>query len=233
MRSGSDRSGRTRWWPAVVAATLVAAVLPATVGAVDTPVSRTATASAEVAGGLGFFPVTPCRASDTRSSTAGGRLLPGTTRDLQIGGTGSQFAVQGGNASGCGVPDGVGAVEVSVTAAGPSGAGFIRAYPNGSTAPDATVVNYSDGRGATNTVTVPLAASGTLDLEIANFGGSTDVVVDVQGYFAASGGQGFVPLSAPCRIVDTRAAGGQIASGASRTFLVDGQLTAAAVVGIP
>jgi hypothetical protein len=128
----------------VVAATLVAAVLPATVGAVDTPVSRTATASAEVAGGLGFFPVTPCRASDTRSSTAGGRLLPGTTRDLQIGGTGSQFAVQGGNASGCGVPDGVGAVEVSVTAAG-----------------------------------------------------------------------------------------GQIASGASRTFLVDGQLTAAAVVGIP
>jgi len=220
---GFNRSRRpTAWRPVAVAGALVAGLLPVITGTIDAPLAPAASAGADVPGGLGFFPITPCRASDTRSPAAGGRLLPGTTRDLQIGGTGPQFTLQGGAASGCEVPDGVGAVEVSVTAAGPSGAGFIRAYPNGSTAPDATVVNYSDGRGATNTVTVPLAASGTLDLEVANFGGSTDVIVDVQGYFAASGGQGFVPLSAPCRIADTRATGGQIASGSSRTFLVDG-----------
>ena len=179
--------------------------------------------AAPVAGGLGYTALgTPCRAVDTRvTGVPDGDLVANETRNFQIRGT-TSLAGQGGNASGCGVPSTAQAVEVSITAVSPSGTGFVRAYAAGGTVPTATFINYTNGRGITNTGTVPLNTAQIQDLGITNFGGTIHVIVDVQGYFEASTGTSYVPLATPCRVVDTRNAGGTLAGGTSRAFQVAG-----------
>ncbi len=210
----------------LVAVALVGAVLGFT-GAVlegvvpdDSPVAAPAASAAPVAGGLGYTALaSPCRAVDTRK--AGGPIVPGGTRDLRMRGSVS-FAFQGGSDSGCGVPSTASAVEVSITAVDPSGAnGFVQAFAAGSPA-RATVLNYTVGRGITNSGTIPLNTAVTNDLGVANAGGTIQLVVDIQGYFAPSGGASYVPLTAPCRVADTRNGGGAVGNGVVRTFQVAG-----------
>jgi alpha-tubulin suppressor-like RCC1 family protein len=179
-----------------------------------------ATIAEAVEGGLGYTPLsTPCRAVDTRR--AGGILNAGTIRNVRVRGSASMSG-QGGSSRGCGVPSSAQAVEVSVTAVSPSRArGSLNVFPAGQPS-IATFLSYTPGRGITNTGTVPLNTEQGLDLGIRNLGGSTHVVVDIQGYFTESGGASYVPLTAPCRVVDTRARGGRIGSGQARPFQVAG-----------
>ena len=217
---------------AVVATAILAAGLGvAGVGTEAALSPSTPPAAADpVPGGLGLTAINPCRVADSRTATpqgagTGGRRTDGTTWQVQVGGTGAGFAAQGGNAGGCAVPDGAAAVEVSITAVDPIGDGFLRAFAAGGTAPTATFVNYTSAVGITNTGTVPLAASGTLDLAIANFGGQTHLVVDVQGYYTAGGTLGYTPLLPPCRAVDTRGLvgeAGEFGSGLGRGFRMTG-----------
>jgi alpha-tubulin suppressor-like RCC1 family protein len=228
---GNSTRGR-RLVTTIAALSLVGALTVVTSTAVEvaSPTLRPA-AAAPVAGGLGFTALAaPCRAVDTRSG--GGVLSAGATRSFQVGGTGS-LAAQGGSAAGCGVPDGAGAVEIAVTAVAPAGNGYLRAFPAGDPVPNATFINYTSGTGITNTGTVPLAATGTKDLSIANFVGSTQVVIDVLGYFTTDPvADDFQPLT-PCRAVDTRVAGGPLTTGAgaSRNFRVGGTGSMAAQGG--
>jgi len=212
----------------VVAATLAVALLGSLLGVATAAVEAVGPTApvadaAPVAGGLGYTALgTPCRAVDTRvAGVPGGDLVANETRSFQIRGT-TSLAGQGGNASGCGVPSAAQAVEVSITAVSPNGTGFVRAYPAGGTVPTATFINYTNGRGITNTGTVPLNTAQTQDLGITNFGGTIHVIVDVQGYFVPFTGTSYVPLAAPCRVVDTRNAGGTLAGGTSRAFQVAG-----------
>jgi len=192
--------------------------------AVPTP---SAPSSSLVAGGLGYVPLTaPCRAVDTRSTSyVLGAVSPDDLRPFQIAGAGS-LASQGGALGGCGVPDGVAAAEVTITAVAPIGAGFLRAFPkvDPPVVPNATLVNYTNGRGITNTVTVPLRVeAGAQDLYVKNFGGTTHVTIDVLGYFTSPGGSDYTPLSPPCRVVDTRAVvGGRLSAGSTREFRIGG-----------
>ena len=209
----------------IVAATcLLGSLLGLATAAVDGigPVAPAASAD-PVAGGLGYTALpTPCRAVDTRAVGAvGGDLAPGEQRPFQMRGN-VTFAAQGGSGSGCGVPSTATAVEVTFTAVSPSDAnGFVRAFPTGS-APGATVVNYTVGRGMTNTGTIPLNTSQTLDLGVSNAGGTIHLIVDVQGYFAPSGGASYVPRASPCRVVATRSGGGVIPAGGTRALQVAG-----------
>ncbi len=221
---------------AVVATAILAAGLGvAGVGTEAALSPSTPPAAADpVPGGLGLTAINPCRVADSRTATpqgagTGGRRTDGTTWQVQVGGTGAGFAAQGGTAGGCAVPDGATAVEVSITAVDPIGTGFLRAFAAGGTAPAATFVNYTSAVGITNTGTVPLAAPGTLDgaldLAIANFGGQTHLVVDVQGYYTAAGTLGYTPLLTPCRAVDTRGLvgeAGEFGSGLGRGFRMTG-----------
>ncbi len=217
---------------AVVATAILAAGLGvAAVGTEAALSPSTPPAAADpVPGGLGLTAINPCRVADSRTATpqgagTGGRRTDGTTWQVQTGGTGGGFATQGGAAGGCGVPDGATAVEVSITAVDPIGDGFIRAFAAGGSVPTATFINYTSGRGMTNTGTVPLAATGTLDLAIANFGGQTHLVVDVQGYYTAAGTLGYTSLPAPCRAVDTRGLdgeAGEFGNGIGRGFRMTG-----------
>ncbi len=129
-----------------------------------------------------FVPVEPCRFADTRNSGGRTPLAAGETRSFAV--TGSALSGQGG-LSDCEVPANAAAVEVSITAAAPTGSGFLRAWPSNNPEPPAAALNYAGGRGITNTATVALSRGTANQLSVRNLGGSTHVVLDVQGYFTA------------------------------------------------
>jgi len=219
------RSVSTRLVPVVVATALVGTLVGVATSAVE-GIGDAPPASATVPGGLGYTPLaTPCRAVDTRT-TATTTIGPDVTRNFQIGGTGSLVS-QGGPAGGCAVPESATAAEITVTVVSPVGTGFLRVFPSGPTVPNATFVNYTSGRGITNTGTVPLTNASVQDLGVKNFGGTIQLVIDVQGYHSASVAGGFVALGTPCKAVDTRTAGGRLTdpgggTGASRAFQLAG-----------
>jgi alpha-tubulin suppressor-like RCC1 family protein len=166
--------------------------------------------AAPVVGGLSYVPLVPCRAVDTR--TAGGPLGVSGARSFNVAGA----------ASPCSVPDAATAVEVSVTAVDPTADGFARLHAAGTPEPTATFLNYSARRGTTNTGTIPVRPVSFSDLTVTNHGGPTHLVVDVQGYFVAGEGLGFVPLR-PCRAVDSRnTVAGRFTNGSTRSFRIAG-----------
>jgi hypothetical protein len=180
-----------------------------------------------------FVPITPCRVVDTRQ--AGGPLTNREIREWAISGTGTAFANQGGQAGGCGIPDAAAAVEASVTAVSPTTSGFFRAYPANAPMPNATFMNYAARQDITNTgaITITQAAR---DLKGRNFGGTTHYVIDIQGYFidpalvAPDKATVFVPIT-PCRVVDTRQAGGPLTNREIREWAISGTGTAFANQG--
>ena len=135
---------------------------------------------------LKFIPVTPCRLVDTRS--AGGKFSPNQTRSYDVRGSGSTFAAQGGKSGGCGIPaSGVFAIELTATAVAATGNGFLRIFPE--SMPNATFMNTTAAFNVSNSGTVGLcgvAAPFCLvnkDISVKNFTSSTDLVIDVQGYY--------------------------------------------------
>ncbi|MCB0971216.1 MAG: hypothetical protein KDA97_06815 [Acidimicrobiales bacterium] len=185
--------------------------------------------------GAAYVPLTPCRVVDTRQPGAGGALGNREIRDYQVAGSGGGFASQGGNAGGCGIPDGAVGVEASITAVDPADSGFFRAWPSGESMPNATFMNFARGEDITNTGSVTLATTeGDDHLRVRNFGGSAQYVIDVQGYYVIPETMdpedldgveltGYVPMT-PCRAVDTRqpGAGGRFANREIRDYLIAG-----------
>lgn len=128
-----------------------------------------------------FVPISPCRVVDTR--LAGGPLQPKEERVYQTYGSGSVFLAQGGKAGGCGISQQSIAVEASVTAVGPKGNGYFRAWPNGETEPNATFLNYTAGQSITNTGAISISRTEPQDLRVQNRDGVTNYVIDIQGYY--------------------------------------------------
>jgi hypothetical protein len=77
---------------------------------------------------------------------------------------------------------GVGAVALNVTVTDPSGAGFITVYPCGSRTLVANV-NYVAGQTVPNAVIAPVSPTGTVCFYSH---ATTDLVVDLNGWFAAT-----------------------------------------------
>lgn len=135
--------------------------------------------------GAGFVPVAPARLLDSRQ---GSRLAERTTYPLQVAGTG-------------GVPSGATAAVLNVTAVGPDKTTNVRVSPHGTGVPGASSLNATTGQVVANAVVVGLSGDGLVDLY--NASGTTDLLVDVTGYFTGTGGAGFVPVG-PTRVLDTR-----------------------------
>ncbi|MHB1526600.1 MAG: beta strand repeat-containing protein [Candidatus Dormibacteria bacterium] len=140
--------------------------------------------------------LTPARICDTRSSSlpanqcTGKTMKPNSTMTVQVAGLG-------------GVPANAEAVAVNVTVTDTTAAGYLTVFPGGAR-PTASNLNWASGRTVANLVVVELNSSGGLTLY--NYAGSTDVVLDVLGYYTAAGGSGpqFNALAKPVRICDTR-----------------------------
>lgn len=156
----------------------------------------TATSSAAPIATPGAFnAVTPCRLLDTRTGNGAPKsvVASGAAVPVQITGRG-------------GVPaSGVSSVVLNVTVANPTHQGFITAYPDGASAPDASNLNFSPGQVVPNQVTVKVGANGKIDLKN-SVGGTTNLIADLAGYFvdgSVTAPGGFVALD-PARILDTR-----------------------------
>jgi hypothetical protein len=131
--------------------------------------------------------ITPCRLVDTR--LAGGRLVVDAPRSFAVRGDGPAFAAQGGRSNGCAIPLSATLVEVTVTAVD-AGSGFLRAWPAGSSAPNATFLNYDDAFNVSTTGLLTICGAkgevcqASRDLTMRAFGSATHLVVDVQAYAA-------------------------------------------------
>jgi Cysteine-rich secretory protein family len=158
-----------------------------------------------------FNPLQPARLVDTRRGLGGPVFGPMEARRLSIAGWG-------------GVPRGATAVALTVTAVEPTADGWFSAYPSGAGWPGSSTVNFPAGGTVANATIVGLSADGYLDV-LNGSSGTTQLVIDVSGWFGAPGGTGsFVPVT-PQRIADTREGfgGGAPRIGETRRLLVAGK----------
>lgn len=130
-----------------------------------------------------YVPITPCRIVDTRygSGTGGTPFASLQTRTYYVSGT-LGFGAQGGKSDGCGIPGGTVALAASFLVVSPSGAGRIHAWPNGSSEPTATTYYYGNHTGS-NSSTVTVNPATSYSLKVRNYSASTDLVIDVTGYY--------------------------------------------------
>ena len=156
-----------------------------------------------------YNPLTPYRICDTRGGNPSGLSGPdltqcegktlnaGSTLTIQVAGTNPS-----GQSSG-GVPSGATSVVLNVTVTNTTVPSYLTVYPAGGTRPLSSSVNWNGGQTVPNLVTVVLGTNG--DVSLYNANGSTDVVVDVEGWYDSTGASGgpYVPLT-PYRICDTR-----------------------------
>ena len=144
--------------------------------------------------GLEFYPLTPCRIADTRNATGplGGPSLTG-------GGAGRAFPVQ---SNACGIPSTAKAYSLNITAVPHGSLGYLTTWPTGQAQPVVSTLNSSTGAVAANAALVPAGSGGEISVFVSD---TVDVILDVNGYFAAPATGGLALYTAtPCRVLDTR-----------------------------
>jgi uncharacterized repeat protein (TIGR03803 family) len=187
-----------------------AAIVPAgTNGAVSVYVNNTSNVLIDIDGyfapvsssTLQFFPLTPCRVVDTRNPNgdlAGPFLNANQERDFPV--LESSCIPQGANPQ---------AYSFNVTAVpNPAGQrlGFLTIWPKGETRPTVSTLNNLTGTIVANAAIVPAGTNGEVAVYPNN---TTDLLIDINGYFAAPGTGGLSLYTlAPCRVLDTRGADG-------------------------
>jgi PKD repeat protein len=120
-----------------------------------------------------------------------------------------------------GVPQGapIRAVVLNVTATNPSGAGNLVVYPDNTTPPGASNLNFTAGQTIANSVIVPVPPDGGIDF--LNHAGTVDALADVQGYYTGGPGGAFVPVT-PTRLLNTHSTGTALGANTTRTLQVAG-----------
>jgi len=128
---------------------------------------------------LVYTPIFPCRVLDTRN--IGGPITGLHSYDVD---NATSFGFQGGFNGPCGVPFGVArAVVITFTATTPNNSGFLTAWGPG-TQPLSSVLNWTAGWTIANTTVIPISPGGGADINLF-LSASTNLIADVQGYFAA------------------------------------------------
>jgi Regulator of chromosome condensation (RCC1) repeat len=133
-----------------------------------------------------FTPTAPQRILDTRNGTRPGA---GSVTSLPIRGV-----------AGIPLPSTANGVLLNVTVVGASGDGWVTVYPCSATPPNSSNLNYTVGQIIPNLVAAPLSVDGRVCLYTA---ASTDLVVDLEGYYDNATGSNYTGVS-PTRLLDTR-----------------------------
>jgi hypothetical protein len=144
--------------------------------------------------GLEFFPLTPCRIADTRSSQpfTGYFGPPGLSASAERNFPLAASPCLSGSAQ---------AYSLNLTAVPPGPLGYLSVWPQGDPYPGVSTLNSPDGATLANAAIVPAGTGGGISFLPAN---ATDLIIDINGKFAAgSGGLQFYPVT-PCRVADTR-----------------------------
>lgn len=158
--------------------------------------------------GSNYVAFGPTRLLDSRDGSNTPKVGGYSTTRVQVGGAN-------------GIPGGVTAAVLNVTATDTTSAGHVTVYGDGSAVPGTSNLNYVAGQTVPNMVMVPVGADGYVDLN--NAGGPLDLIVDITGYFVRSAAAGYTPVG-PARLVDTRA-------GANPTQVGGGQALTVQIAG--
>ena len=155
-----------------------------------------------VPGELGFYPMTPCRLVDTRpgaqSTIITGALVGGTSTTLPI----LSGTYTGSSPLPCDVPSTARAYSLNFTLVPTGPVGYLTVYPTGEDLPIVSTLNDPTGAVQANAAIAPAGTGGNIEAFVTQ---TTNLVVDINGYFAQVGAG---PLSLytlpPCRVLDTR-----------------------------
>ena len=157
------------------------------------------------------------RAAASTAGAAYSALAPTRLLDTRV--TGSSLGPQGTTALtvvGGSVPATATAVALNVTVTDTTAAGYLSVYPAGLSQPVISNLNWIRGETVANLVIVPVGGGGRVDFY--NAAGGTDLVVDLEGYFApaaAGSTSGSYLALSPARITDTRTGSGYPNAGAT------------------
>jgi len=148
---------------------------------------------------LEFYALAPCRVFDTRNQTGhlGGPYLHGAQeRDFPV------------LASNCPVPASALAYSLNLTVVPWQGKpmGYLSTWAAGGNQPLVSTLNNPTATIVANAAIVPAGDGGAIAVYPSQ---DTDLVADIDGYFAAPGTGGLSLYStSPCRVIDTRSNGG-------------------------
>ncbi len=145
---------------------------------------------------LAFYTLTPCRVADTRDPNQPAGLGP----PFMPGGQQREFPVLKSN---CQIPNSAQAYSFNFTAVPHVPLGYMTVWPTGQSQPLVSTLNAPTGTVVANAAIVPAGTGGDIEVFPSN---DTDLVIDVNGYFAAPSGQNALSLypAVPCRVLDTR-----------------------------
>jgi YVTN family beta-propeller protein len=160
---------------------------------------------------LQFYPLTPCRVLDTRNPNGplgGPFLADGQERDFPV------------LSSNCEIPSSAQAYSMNFTVVPYQGQslGYLTVWAQGQSKPVVSTLNNLTATIVANAAIVPAGTGGGI---AAYPSGNTQLVADIDGYFApaGSGGLSLYPV-APCRVIDTRKGSGAF-SGELTVDVVD------------
>jgi hypothetical protein len=145
---------------------------------------------------LAFFPLPPCRVVETRWYNPGSLRPPSMTAWQE-----RSFPLL---TTGCNIPTTAQAYSLNFTVVPKMNIGFLAAWPTGmGSMPNVSTLNVSTGAVTANAAIVPAGASGAINVMAT---GDTDLVIDINGYFAPSSSPNDLSFYTvpPCRVRDTR-----------------------------
>jgi hypothetical protein len=162
---------------------------------------------------LVFYPLTPCRVTDTRAlyRQEAGPFGPPS----MVGRQTRRFVVP--QTPYCQVPATARAYSVTLTVAPPGPLAYLTMWQAGGGQPNVSSINSFVGRTLANNVIVPAGTGGALDVFVFD---NTDLLLDINGYFAPDDGQRglyYFPQS-PCVALDTTVGGVRLGDEETRTI---------------
>jgi hypothetical protein len=148
---------------------------------------------------MSFYPMTPCRLVDTRlaaGALGGPSLTAGVARTFPL------------LSSSCNIPATAQAYSLNFTAVPQGPLGFLTTWPAGQTQPLVSTLNAVTGAVTANAAIVPAGTNGAISVFVSH---PSDVIIDVNGYFAPPGPGGLsLHNLTPCRVLDTRNPAGSL-----------------------
>jgi uncharacterized repeat protein (TIGR03803 family) len=150
---------------------------------------------------LAFYPLTPCRVADTRSSSYPEGLGPPSL----TGGQPRAFPILNATTT-CNIPSsGVAAYSLNFSVVPHGSLFYMTVWPTGETMPVVATLNDIPGQIIANAAIVVAGTGGDVSVYPTN---DTDLIIDINGYFAPAGTGGLSLYAAtPCRVIDTRHVG--------------------------
>ena len=145
---------------------------------------------------LAFYPLKPCRVADTRNP------LGGLGGPYLRGGVARQFPIL--EASSCNIPSSAQAYSLNFTAVPHAPLGYLTVWPFGQKQPVVSTLNSVTGTVVANAAIVPAGTDNEGSI-VAFASNDSDLVIDINGYFAPPGQNGLSLYTVtPCRVLDTR-----------------------------